>query len=117
MVGVDCRGQTPRTARKLAGPGDFNTTLSQGPVQCQEKMKTVMVETPQEQCDLEPQKICTTATKMIPQLKRSQECVDVPKEVCAMSRVNPSLKTVPFIQNWCFKPEEVNLQNLGTRLQ
>ena len=66
----------------------------------------------QEQCDLEPQKICTTATKMIPQLKRSKECVDVPKEVCAMSRVNPTLKTVPFIQNWCFKPEEVDLQNI-----
>ena len=70
-------------------------------------MKTVMVETPQEQCDLEPQKVCTTATKMVPQLRRSQECVEVPKEVCAMSRVNPTIKTVPFIQNWCFKPEEV----------
>ena len=90
--------------------GDYNRTRSsflQGPVQCQEKMKTVMVETPQEQCDLEPQKVCTTATKMVPQLRRSQECVEVPKEVCAMSRVNPTIKTVPFIQNWCFKPEEV----------
>jgi len=103
---TQCRKE-PRT---LCSPGDCPHKT--GPVQCLEKMKTVMVETPQEQCDLEPQKICTTATKMIPQLKRSKECVDVPKEVCAMSRVNPTLKTVPFIQNWCFKPEEVDLQNI-----
>ena len=67
-------------------------------------MKTVMVETPQEQCDLEPQKVCTTATKMVPQLRRSQECVEVPKEVCARSQTNPRRVKRPVIKKWCYTP-------------
>ena len=79
---------------------------------CQNKTKAVIISNPTEECELEPRKVCRHMTKMVPQLRSVKECVDVPKEVCAMSRVNPTLKSVPFIQNWCFKPEEVDLQNL-----
>ena len=36
---------------------------------------------PKESCDFHPQKICNMATTLVPYLARSEECVDVPKEV------------------------------------
>ena len=69
-------------------------------------MKTVVVDTPVEQCDLEPQETCQQITKLVPQLQPTQECVQVPKEVCALSRLNPRVINIPYIQKWCFKPEE-----------
>ena len=79
----------------------------QGPVVCAQKMKTVVVDTPEERCDLEPQQVCKQVTKLVPQLRPAKECVQVPKEVCATSRVNPSIQIVPYIQKWCFKEDQV----------
>ena len=70
-------------------------------------MKTVVVDTPVEECDMEPREVCHHVTRLIPQLKPSRECVQVPKEVCSTSRVNPRTVQVPYIQNWCFLPEEL----------
>ena len=77
-------------------------------------MKTVVADNPVEQCDIEPSETCKQVTKLIPQLKPTQECVQVPKEVCAMSRVKPVIKNVPYIQKWCFKsdPEQTMLSAL-----
>ena len=81
----------------------------QGPVVCAQKMKTVVVDTPEERCDLEPQQVCKQVTKLVPQLRPTKECVQVPKEVCATSRVNPSIRKVPFIQKWCFDSKDASL--------
>ena len=78
----------------------------QGPVLCNDKMKTVVVANPVEECDLEPQETCKQVTKLVPQLQPRQECVQVPKEVCATSRVEPEIKLIPYIQKWCFKPDD-----------
>ena len=77
-------------------------------------MKTEVVANPVEQCDIEPSETCKQVTKLIPQLKPAQECVQVPKEVCAMSRVNPKINHIPYIQKWCFKtdPEQTMLSAL-----
>ena len=74
---------------------------------CQQKMKTVVVDHPVEQCELEPQQVRKQVTKLVPQLVPRQECVKVPKEVCATSRLNPKVKKIPFIQKWCFNSNEV----------
>ena len=37
-----------------------------------------------------------------------EECVQVPKEVCAMSKINPKKIKVPFIKNWCYHPNELS---------
>ena len=95
---TECR----KEPRELCAPGDC--PLVQGPPLCQEKTKTVVVDHPVEQCDLEPSQTCKQVTKLVPQLKPTQECVQVPKEVCATSRLRPTIKNVPFIQKWCFKP-------------
>ena len=42
----------------------------------------------------------------MPALKSVDECVNVPSEVCAMSKVNPKKKSRPTIQKWCYKPEQ-----------
>ena len=73
---------------------------------CLNKTKTVIVSEPKEECELEPKKVCRHTTKMVPQLRSVKECVDVPKEVCATSRVNPEKKKYPTIQKWCYTPVE-----------
>jgi hypothetical protein len=42
-------------------------------------------------------------TKLVPRLVATQECVDVPKEICARSKVNPRKVKRPAIQKWCYK--------------
>ena len=71
-------------------------------------MKTVVVDSPVEECDMEPQQVCRQITKLLPQLEPREECVEVPAEVCATSRVNPRIKTTPVIKNWCYKPDEIH---------
>ena len=61
----------------------------------------MIVSQPKEECDLEPQKTCRFITKMVPHLRPTEECVEVPQEVCGMSRIQPVKKTRPVIQMWC----------------
>ena len=78
-------------------------------MQCQTKVKAVVVNNPEEQCHMEPQRVCKQITKLVPQLTPRQECVQVPMEVCAMSRLNPTIREVPYVQKWCFNPNEADL--------
>jgi len=80
--------------------------VKEGPVQCQDKVKTVVIDNPIEQCDLEPIRTCKHVTKLVPKLASAQDCVDVPKEICAMSKVNPRKVKKPSIQKWCYTPEQ-----------
>ena len=53
-------------------------------------------------------------TKLVPRLVASQECVDVPKEICARSKINPRRVRKPAIQRWCYQAngdKEVSLQS------
>ena len=67
-----------------------------------------------EQCDLEPQTTCRQMTKLVPALLPQEECVQVPKEVCALSKTNPKKIKIPFIQNWCYDPLDVDFSNAAT---
>jgi hypothetical protein len=44
-------------------------------------------------------------TRQLPKLIEEEECVDVPKEVCAIERVNPREITKPIVKKWCTKDE------------
>ena len=55
---TQCRKE-PR--QMCAPPG---CSLVQGPVSCVQRMKTILVDTPQETCDLQPQKQCKFVTKV-----------------------------------------------------
>merc|ERR1711892_400315 len=83
---------TPETSckkmpKKMCSPKGCG--IKEGPVQCQDKVKTVIVDSPIEECDMEPLRTCKHITKLVPKLEPTQECVDVPKEICARSKVNP----------------------------
>jgi len=82
--------------------------LKEGPVKCHDKVQTVVSENPVENCDMEPLRTCKHVTKLVPKLDTVQECVDVPKEICARSKVNPRRVKKPSIQKWCFTPGEEN---------
>ena len=50
-------------------------------------MKTVVVDTPVETCDMEPQEVCKQITKLVPQLKPIQECVQVMMMMMIMTMI------------------------------
>jgi len=99
---------TPETAchkepRELCAPRGCG--YRDGSVECHEKIKTIVVDNPQETCEIEPQRVCKHVTKLVPKLTAVQECVDVPKEICARS-TNPTKVKKPIIKKWCYVPSK-----------
>jgi len=97
---------TPHTECKpnvieLCGDG---ITTRQVPGSCYDEPVTVVQEVPEETCNLEPQRECKHVTKLVPFLKPTEECVDIPKEVCSRSRKNPRKVQKPVVKKWCYTP-------------
>ena len=61
---------------------------------------------PEEICDLNPQKNCHMATKMVPKLTPEHECTQVPQEVCNLSYGPPQIVMKPLKAEWCLDEEE-----------
>eukprot|EP00095_Tigriopus_kingsejongensis_P012048 maker-scaffold90_size386344-snap-gene-1.24 protein:Tk12048 transcript:maker-scaffold90_size386344-snap-gene-1.24-mRNA-1 annotation:"hypothetical protein" len=97
---TDCK----KVARELCGPS--GCLPQPGPEECFDKKETVVQEVPEETCNLEPQRSCKHVTKLVPVLKPSEECVDIPKEVCSRSRANPRKVKKPVVKKWCYVPSE-----------
>merc|ERR1712180_35135 len=90
-----------KVPREVCGPG---TTQVPGQEECFDRKETVIQEVPEETCNLEPQRICKHVTKLVPLLKPTEECVDIPKEVCSRSRTNPRKVQKPVVKKWCYVP-------------
>ena len=60
-----------------------------------------MTSVPHEVCEIKPFKVCINETVTLPTLKLNNECVDVPKEVCALEKVNPHQIKRPVVTIWC----------------
>jgi len=73
---------------------------------CHDTVKTIVQDKPREECSLEPQRTCKHVTKLVPKLTPTEECVDVPKEVCTRSRTNPRKVKKPVVKKWCYVPSE-----------
>ena len=71
---------------------------------CHEKVKTILVDNPIEDCSMQPIRTCKHVTKLVPKLEPAKECVDVPKEVCSRSKIDPKKVLRPSIQKWCYTP-------------
>jgi len=93
-----------KVPRQLCGPGAC--IPEPGPEECFDKKETVVIEVPEETCNLEPQKSCKFVTKLVPFLSPQEECVDIPKEVCSRSRQNPRTVQKPVVKKWCYVPSE-----------
>jgi len=90
--------------RELCAPAGCG--FKQGAEECYDKVQTVVQDAPKEQCTLEPQRTCKHVTKLVPKLEPTEECVDVPKEVCTRSRTNPRKVKKPVVKKWCYIPSE-----------
>merc|ERR1711962_1606455 len=90
-----------KVPREVCGPG---TTQVPGQEECFDRKETVIQEVPEETCNLEPQRECKHVTKLVPLLKPTEECVDIPKEVCSRSRTNPRKVQKPVVKKWCYVP-------------
>merc|ERR1712055_963410 len=90
--------------RELCAPAGCG--FKEGNEECFDKVQTVVQDAPKEQCTLEPQRTCKHVTKLVPKLEPTEECVDVPKEVCTRSRSNPRKVKKPVIKKWCYVPSE-----------
>ena len=91
--------------REVCGNGGYS--FKEGAKQeCYDKVQTVVQDAPKEQCNLEPQRTCKHVTKLVPKLEPTEECVDVPKEVCTRSRTNPRKVKKPVVKKWCYVPTE-----------
>merc|ERR1711997_245745 len=100
---------TPKTGctkepRELCAPAGCGFT--QGEETCYDKQQTIVQDAPKETCSLEPQRTCKHVTKLVPKLEPTEECVDVPKEVCTRSRTNPRKVKKPVVKKWCYVPSE-----------
>jgi len=82
--------------------------FKQGAEVCVDEVKTIIQDTPSEECHLEPQTVCNFVTKMVPRLEPVEECVDVPKEICSRQRRNPRKVSKPMVKKWCYVPKEGN---------
>jgi len=90
--------------RELCAPAGCG--FKEGREECYDKVQTVVQDAPKEQCTLEPQRTCKHVTKLVPKLEPTEECVDVPKEVCTRSRTNPRKVKKPVVKKWCYVPTE-----------
>merc|ERR1711922_91639 len=69
-----------------------------------EKVVTSLVDTPEEVCDLNPQKICKFVTKLVPRLAPTHQCTIVPKETCHLKFTTPVPVDKPLKTKWCLDP-------------
>jgi len=81
--------------------GDVTCKMVPGEEECHEKVTASVVEKPEEECDLTPQKTCRHKTTLVPRLEPTEECTTVPKEICHLKHVNPRVEEVPFKSLWC----------------
>merc|ERR1712012_1126993 len=88
--------------RELCAPAGCG--FKEGAEVCQEKTQTIVQDAPKEECSLEPQRTCAHVTKLVPKLSPTEECVDVPKEVCTRSKSRKVKK--PVVKKWCYVPSE-----------
>jgi len=90
--------------RELCAPAGCG--FKEGAEVCYDKTQTIVQDAPKEECSLEPQRTCAHVTKLVPKLEPTEECVDVPKEVCTRSKSNPRKVKKPVVKKWCYVPTE-----------
>ena len=75
--------------------------FEEGEEECHEKDIDTVIDVPEESCDLNPQKTCHLATKLVPSLTPKQECTMVPKETCHLKFSSPQVGKGLLKTEWC----------------
>merc|ERR1712215_348219 len=79
-------------------------TYEEGAEECHDKVIASLVDTPEEVCDLNPQKTCRFVTKLVPKLSPEHQCTIVPKETCLLKLSAPKQIPKPLLTKWCLDP-------------
>jgi len=82
-----------------------NCKFVPGEAVCHNKTIDIAIDSPEEVCDLQPQKMCKQIYRLVPKLEPQEICEDVPREVCFTTLQNPQPTTTPLLTKWCFTPE------------
>ena len=85
----------------MCAPRDCEMT--EGEVECRQELRSLLVDRPGEECHMEPIEVCRPVTRMVPKLEPSEICMDVPREICSMSKINPRRVKRPVIKKVCMK--------------
>ena len=93
-----------RLPLKLCGAG---CVFEEGDKECRDEVVGASAKVPQEVCDLNPQKRCRLATKLVPQLQAVPECTQVPKETCTMSLAPRQPGTQQLKSRWCLHTSQL----------
>ena len=72
---------------------------------CHNKTVDIGIDSPEEVCDLQPQKMCKQVYRLVPKLNPQEVCEEVPREVCFTTLKNPRKVSTPLLTKWCFKPD------------
>ena len=75
-----------------------------GQPRCHNTTQDVTVDSPEEVCDLQPQRMCKQVYRLVPKLTPKEVCEDYPREVCYTTLQNPREVTTPLLTKWCFTP-------------
>merc|ERR1711892_918659 len=86
--------------------GDMSCRMVPGEEQCHNKTTASVMDQPEEQCELSPQKTCRHKTTLVPRLKPENECTIVPREICNIKYVNTRVERVLYKSLWCQDEEE-----------
>lgn len=94
MVTLPCLKALVRGMSTTATKRSLASTCLPSPPQTVENV-------PEEKCELVPHESCNEVARLVPRLKPTQQCVDVPRESCVRVRVNPRIVKRPVVKTWC----------------
>merc|ERR1711936_712216 len=83
---------------EICGAGCVSEELEE---ECHEKVIASVVDVPEEQCDLNPQKTCRYITRLVPKLSPQHQCTIVPRETCILKFTQPRQVPKPLQTRWC----------------
>ena len=84
--------------QEICGQG---CVVEEAPEECHEKQLNILVDVPEEVCDLTPQQTCQLVTRLVPRLRPVKECTVVPQEVCMLRFSKPRIVEKPLRTEWC----------------
>merc|ERR1712055_731236 len=123
---VECETITEEKCEDVTQGYTTEQKCTKWPVQkCNTKASNTKKYSPQTSCKKVPREVCGAGsvavpqgeecfdrqetviqhvTKLVPKLKPSEECVDIPTDACARSRTNPRKVQKPVVKKWCYVP-------------
>jgi len=101
-------------------PGLRNTTCERLPVQvcgrgcsveegaevCETREVSSLSDVPEELCDISPQTSCQHVTKLVPSLRPTEQCNQVPRQICSLNVERRRVVRRPLRTQWCLEQEE-----------